>query len=238
MILSLRRVSRQGKSLSPKTPQATASTSLLRVKPRSIASGKMTIMLDVANSLTQTLNLETLMGKIIAKVSEILNAERSTLFLLDRERNELWSKVAQGSEVAEIRVPSSAGLARHVASTGELLNIKNAYEDERFDQTIDRETGYRTVGVLCAPLYNRGGEVIGVTQAINKKDGMFDTEDEDLLQAISAQISIALGRKASRSFREAADVDRPCRIFLDRCQHFLESPPTPPWDKVWVSKEK
>lgn len=154
--------------------------------------GKTTILLDVANSLTQTLDLETLISKIITKVSEILNAERSTLFLLDRETNELCSKVAQGAEVSEIRLPYSAGLAGYVASTGQLLNIKDAYEDERFVLTIDQETGYKTKSVLCAPVFNREGEIIGVTQAINKKDGVFEKEDEELLRALSSQIAVAL----------------------------------------------
>jgi len=154
--------------------------------------GKTAILLDVANSLTQTLDLESLISKIITKVSEILNAERSTLFLLDRETNELCSKVAQGAEVSEIRLPYSAGLAGYVASTGQLLNIKNAYEDERFVLTIDQETGYKTKSVLCVPVFNREGEIIGVTQAINKKDGVFEKEDEELIRALSSQIAVAL----------------------------------------------
>ncbi|MBW2002629.1 MAG: GAF domain-containing protein, partial [Deltaproteobacteria bacterium] len=154
--------------------------------------GKTAILLDVANSLAQTLDLETLISKIIEKVSEILNAERSTLFLLDRQTNELCSKVAQGAEVSKIRLPFSAGLAGHVASTGQLLNIKNAYEDERFALTIDQETGYTTKSVLCTPVFNREGTIIGVTQAINKKDGVFQREDEELLQALSSQIAVAL----------------------------------------------
>jgi adenylate cyclase len=154
--------------------------------------GKTAILLDVANSLAQTLDLETLIRKIIEKVSEILNAERSTLFLLDRQTNELCSKVAQGAEVSEIRLPYSAGLAGYVASTGQLLNIKDAYEDERFALTIDQETGYKTKSVLCVPVFNREGDIIGVTQAINKKDGVFQREDEELLRALSSQIAVAL----------------------------------------------
>jgi len=154
--------------------------------------GKTVILLDVANSLAQTLDLETLISKIIEKVTEILDAERSTLFLLDRHTNELCSKVAQGAEVSEIRLPYSEGLAGHVASTGQMLNIKDAYEDNRFALTIDRETGYTTKSVLCAPVFNREGNIIGVTQAINKKDGVFQKEDEELLRALSSQIAVAL----------------------------------------------
>ncbi|MBI4640445.1 MAG: GAF domain-containing protein, partial [Candidatus Tectomicrobia bacterium] len=153
---------------------------------------KMAILLDVASSITQTLDLDTLIIKIVAKISEILDAERSSLFLLDRETDELWSKVAQGAEIAEIRFPRSAGLAGYVASTGQVLNIKDAYEDPRFNQAVDRETGFRTRAVLCMPLLNPQGEIVGVTQTINKRGGVFEQEDENLLRALSSQIAVAL----------------------------------------------
>ena len=154
--------------------------------------GKMAILLDVATSISQTLDLETLINKIITKVSEILHADRSSLFLLDHERDELWSKVAQGVEIAEIRFPSSEGLAGYVVSTGQVLNIDDAYKDPHFNPIVDRATGYRTQNVLCVPVVNREGTIIGVTQAINKKEGVFDKEDEELLRALSSQIAVAL----------------------------------------------
>lgn len=153
---------------------------------------KMTVFLDVATSISQTLDLDTLINQIVTKVSEILNAERSTLFLLNRETGELWSKVAQGAGTTVIRFPASKGLAGHTASGKKILNIKNAYEDPRFDPTHDRETGYKTQSVLSAPVINRSGEVVGVTQTINKKSGGFDSEDEELLRALSSQLAVAL----------------------------------------------
>lgn len=154
--------------------------------------GKMAILLDVANSLSQTLNLEILISKIINKVSEILNAERSSLFLLDHETDELWSKVAQGAEVSEIRFPCSEGLAGYVASTGQELNIRDAYRDPRFNPAIDQTTGYRTKSLISVPVINREGKIIGVTEAMNKKEGEFDKEDEDLLRALCSQIAVVL----------------------------------------------
>jgi adenylate cyclase len=153
---------------------------------------KMAVLLDVATSITQTLDLEALISRIIAKVTEILHAERSSLFLLDRETGHLWSKVAEGTEVAEIRFPQSLGLAGHAVSTGQVLNIKDAYEDPRFNPEVDQRTAFRTRSVLCVPVINRDGEIIGVTQAMNKRGGFFDLEDEDLLRALSSQIAVAL----------------------------------------------
>jgi adenylate cyclase len=153
---------------------------------------KMAILLDVATSISQTLDLETLIGNIIRKVSEILDTERSSLFLVDQETNELWSKVALEAEVSEIRFPSSEGLAGYAATTGRVLIIEDAYKDDRFNPNVDQLTGFKTKSIICVPVINREGKIIGVTQAINKKQGVFDKEDADLLQAFSSQIAVAL----------------------------------------------
>ena len=153
---------------------------------------KLAVLLDVATAVAQTLDLGALMDKIIAKISDVLQAERSSLFLLDRETHELWAKKAEGAEVTEMRFPSSQGLAGHVATTGQVVNIPDAYADTRFNPAFDRLTGFRTTTVLCVPIRNREGEIIGVTQAMNKQKGVFDREDEDLLQALSSQIAMAL----------------------------------------------
>ncbi len=109
---------------------------------------KMAMLFDVSTYVARTLNLETLFVKIVCKISQILNAERSTLFLIDNETDELWSKVAQKSEITEIRLPKADGLAGYVATTGELINIENAYEDTRFLHNVDEETGFHTKTVL------------------------------------------------------------------------------------------
>ncbi|MBI4866176.1 MAG: GAF domain-containing protein [Candidatus Wallbacteria bacterium] len=149
-------------------------------------------LLGVANALTSQLDLTTLVQSIMGKACEILSADRATLFLLDKEKDQLWSKVAKGSEIREIRFPRSVGIAGHVATTGEPLNIQDAYQSPLFNPEFDKKTGYRTQTILCMPIRNTGGEVIGVTQVINKKDGVFTVDDEQLLGAFSAQAAIAL----------------------------------------------
>ncbi len=153
---------------------------------------KMALLFDVSTSVSRTLDLETLFVEIVCKISEILNAERSSLFLLDHETGELWSKVAEKSEITEIRFPKSQGLAGHVAMTGKVLNIEDAYRDPRFLPNVDEQTGFCTKTVLCAPIINRNQEIIGVTQAINKKGAIFDREDEDMLKALSSHVAMAL----------------------------------------------
>ena len=153
---------------------------------------KMAVFLDVAASVSQTPSVNNLIRKITQKISEILETERSALFLLDRKTGELWSKVNHGAEVSEIRFPCSTGLAGHVASTGQLLNIIDAQNDPRFNPFYDQEPGSKTKSVLCIPVFNKENEIIGIIQAINKKSGGFEKEDEELLQALTFQIAVAL----------------------------------------------
>jgi adenylate cyclase len=153
---------------------------------------EVSTLLDVSSALSRTLDLVTLMQTIMRKAGEVIGAERASLFLVDREKGELWSKVAQGMETAEIRFPMSQGIAGHVASTGETLNIPDAYQHPLFNAEIDQKTGYRTRTILCVPMRNTSGQIVGVTQVINKRAGTFTEGDERLLGAISAQAAVAI----------------------------------------------
>ncbi|HEY7060904.1 MAG TPA: GAF domain-containing protein [Chloroflexota bacterium] len=158
------------------------------------------LLLDVMRSLSSELELDALLDAIMARTTEAMRADRSTLFLVDPKRRELWSKVAQGMERAEIRFPMNVGIAGHVASTGETLNIPDAYSEPRFNKDVDRLSGYRTRTILCMPLRNTSGAIIGAMQCLNKQDGVFTTEDENLLGALCSQAAIALDN--ARLFEE------------------------------------
>ncbi len=148
---------------------------------------------DVTRALGGTLDLDQLLNLIIEKISTVMDADRSSLFLIDWETEELWSKVAQGVRFMELRFPMSAGLAGAVATTGEPLNIPDAYEDERFNQEWDKKTGYRTRSVLCVPMTNKAGERIGVIQVLNKGgDGVFTDDDQEMLSALAGMIAVAV----------------------------------------------
>ena len=110
----------------------------------------------------------------------------------DKEKDELWSKVALGMDDTEIRFPADKGLAGYVVKTGESLNIADAYNDPRFNPEVDKETGYRTKTILCMPIKNNNQEIIGAFQVLNKVNGVFTKNDEDLLVAIGGSASIAL----------------------------------------------
>jgi adenylate cyclase len=162
------------------------------------------LLLDVMRSLSSELELDTLLDAIMARTTEAMRADRSTLFLVDAKRRELWSKVAQGMERAEIRFPMHVGIAGHVATTGETLNIPDAYDEPRFNKDVDRLSGYRTRTILCMPVRNPNGTVIGVMQCLNKADGVFTAEDEHLLGALCSQAAIALDN--ARLFEEVVEM--------------------------------
>lgn len=151
-------------------------------------------LLEATKTLGRSLDLETTLRAVMDQARDLMTADRSTLFLLSKETNELWSKVAtaDGKKIVEIRFPANKGIAGYVASTGETLNIPNAYEDPRFDPSTDKKTGYYTRNILCMPVFNSTSDLIGVTQLINKRQGSFTSSDEEFMRAFNIQAGIAL----------------------------------------------
>ncbi|RZT10909.1 adenylate cyclase [Duganella sp. CF402] len=148
--------------------------------------------IDVVSEVTADIKLGSLLQKVMGEATRLLNAERSTLFLNDEKTGELWSEVGQGLESLQIRLPNSAGIAGAVFTSGKTINIPYAYADLRFNPAFDKKTGYFTRSILCVPIVNKAGKIIGVTQVLNKRGGPFSAEDESRLRAFTAQISIAL----------------------------------------------
>src|SRR5438874_10019523 len=150
-------------------------------------------ILEAAKALVAERDLDRLLQLIVGAARRTVEADRCTLFLVDRERGELWSKVAQGVGMAEIRFPMGKGIAGAVAQTNTSVNIPDAYADPRFNQNVDKQTGYRTRSILCVPMRSVEGEVVGVLQALNKFDGKaFTDEDEELLSALGGQAAAAV----------------------------------------------
>ncbi|MEH1853247.1 MAG: GAF domain-containing protein [Nostoc sp.] len=154
-----------------------------------------TALLRATQTLGQSLDLEATLQIVMEQARILMQADRSTLFLYRKEMSELWTKVAaaaDGTNLIEIRISANRGIAGYVASTGEALNISDAYKDPRFDPTTDRKTGYVTRNILCLPVFNSANELIGVTQLINKQQGSFTASDEEFMRAFNNQAGIAL----------------------------------------------
>ena len=136
---------------------------------------------------------EELLDLLAREAARLMQADRSSIFLLNPERDELWSRVALGVGDQDIRFRADRGIAGHVVKTGEVLNIPEPYADLRFNPEVDRQTGYRTRSILCAPLRTREGRVIGALQVLNKLDGgPFTAEDERLVEALAARCATVI----------------------------------------------
>ncbi|MCB9208129.1 MAG: GAF domain-containing sensor histidine kinase [Ignavibacteriales bacterium] len=135
---------------------------------------------------------DDVLKNIVDVAVNLTNADRGTLYLVDKETNEIWSKVLIGGEVSEIRLKIGDGLSGWVAETGETLNIKDVNEDERFDGSFDKATGYKTKNMLVFPIKNKTEETVGVLQLLNSLKGGFSKQDEMFLSLISINTSLAL----------------------------------------------
>jgi adenylate cyclase len=148
--------------------------------------------LEMVSEISAELDLSALLGRVVVETTRMLGAERATIFLHDPATNTLFSRVAVGGDFNEIRFPAHMGIAGAVFTSATTMNIPYAYADLRFNPAFDRQTGFFTRSILCVPILNKHGKVIGVTQVLNKKGGVFTDEDEQRLKAFTAQIAIAL----------------------------------------------
>lgn len=149
-------------------------------------------LLEISRAMNAQRDLDRLLQLIVHETTRVMDADRSSLFLVDHARGELYSKIAQGAEVKEIRFPIGKGIAGQVAEHKATINIPDAYADSRFNPAVDRSTGYRTRSILCMPLVTHEDKVVGVVQVLNKKDGPFTAYDESLLAAFASQAAVAI----------------------------------------------
>ena len=152
---------------------------------------KLQSLLEVAKAMTVEKDLEALLRLVVDEAVKMVEADRASLFLVDRERGEMWSKIAQGVG-QEIRLPIGQGISGFVALSGEIVNIPDAYQDPRFNRETDDKTGYRTRSMLCVPMRRTDGDVVGLLLALNKKTGPFDAQDESMLMALGSQAAAAI----------------------------------------------
>ncbi len=149
-------------------------------------------LLGIVEAISTELHVDVLFTRIMAAATQLLNAERSTLFLYDTATDELWSQVAEGAGQKEIRIPSRAGIAGAAFAGGEVLVVPDAYADSRFNRAVDRASGFRTRNILAVPIMDKRGERLGVVQVLNKRGGAFAAIDIRRARAFCSQIAIAI----------------------------------------------
>lgn len=153
---------------------------------------RLRTLIEASKLINSSIDDEDLFESILMVARNELDVERGTLYFLDHERQEIWSKIASGLESAEIRLPVGKGLAGTVAATGEPIVIHDAYRDPRFDRSSDAKSGFLTRSMLCVPIRNRGQKIVGVLQLLNKRTGEFGSDDLDFLASLSENMAIAM----------------------------------------------
>ena len=185
------------------THLATALENAQLVERAQVASHEESRLMEVTRAISSELDIDKLLRKIMGVATDLLDAERSTLFVHDPVRDELWSRVAEGLSAREIRIPSQVGIAGEVFTTRQAVNIPDAYADARFNPEIDRATGFRTRSILCVPVVNKHGVPIGVVQVLNHQGGAFTARDQRRIEMLAAQSAIAL--ENAQLFREVVN---------------------------------
>lgn len=171
------------------------------------------LLLEVSRRMAAFDTLDEILTALVEVTTEELDAERGTLFLNDAETGELFSRIAQGEIQREIRFLNTSGIAGHVFTTGEPLVIADAYADGRFNRAIDEQTGFVTRNILCVPIRTFKGEIIGVSQTLNKRKGKFTRNDLQLLEALTTQGTLAL--QSARFLESMKKVRRQEMEFID-----------------------
>jgi putative nucleotidyltransferase with HDIG domain len=154
-----------------------------------LAEKRLRSLVDISRSLSKEVELSALLAVVARRTSEAIGVERSSVFLHDRARGELWTVVAEG-EPREIRIPEDAGIAGWVAAHDEPAVVSDVTDDPRWNKDVDRKTGYTTRNILCVPMDDAQGERLGVFQCLNRIDGSFTEDDVKFLQAIASQAAI------------------------------------------------
>jgi len=149
-------------------------------------------LLGISKLMVMQTDLNQLLNLVMEEATELMDANRSTLYILDEDASELISFIAQKAGISEIRLPLGRGIAGHVAETGKIVNLPDAYESALFDREWDKRTGFRTRSVLCVPMRNARGKIIGALQVLNRITGVFSKSDEKILSMFASYAGIAI----------------------------------------------
>jgi len=199
-----------------------------RQQPRTADLQKV---LEISRSLAAAGDLDELLRLIVDRGMELLDAERASIFLYDRQTNELVSRVAAGVE--EIRMPAGRGISGATVQGGQTIVVPDVRADPRWNPDVDRRTGFHTRNILSVPLRDFGGELVGVLQVINKRRGGFGDYDVMLAETMAAQAGVAVQRaRLIQHYMEKLEMQRAMSIARDIQQGLLpqENPQLPGFD--------
>ncbi len=156
--------------------------------------------LDIASRLSAAEETAPLLDLIAKEATRLLDCDRSSIFLWDKERKEVEARPALGVANGSLRLPAGEGIVGETLRTGQAIVVDEAYEDPRFNQEVDQRSGYKTRNLICVPLRDADGEVVGAFEGINRNDGKAFTEDDvECLQQLGTQAAVAVRNLRERS---------------------------------------
>ncbi|OHT13174.1 3'5'-cyclic nucleotide phosphodiesterase family protein [Tritrichomonas foetus] len=174
---------------------------------------RLKALLEVAENLSGVLDIDALIPTIMDRACSLLNTERCSLFLVDQTK-QLLETTFHGGLDKSITLPITRGIVGHTATTGKIVNINDAYSDPRFDKQVDLETGFKTRTLLTVPIYNNRGEIAGVTEMINRRDGSaFDESDIKMMNAFNVFCGISLDN--AKLYKTSLSLTRQLRGFAE-----------------------
>ena len=167
--------------------------------------------LNIASKLSMARETQPLLETIAEEATRLVECDRSSIFLWDRDRSEVIACPALGVDGGTLRLPDSGGIVGETLRTGKTIQVDDAYADSRFNQDVDKKSGYRTDNLLCVPLLDGEERLVGAFQGLNKHDGAFTADDELCLRQLGIQAAIAL-----RHLEERDQLERNCEQLTDR----------------------
>jgi sigma-B regulation protein RsbU (phosphoserine phosphatase) len=188
---------------------------------------RLRTIVEASKLINSSIEADSLFNSILSVARAELGVERGTLYFVDEATDEIWSKVAEGLDVREIRLPIGRGLAGTVAASGEPVILHDAYADSRFDRSYDQATGFHTRSMLCVPIRNRERRVVGVLQLLNKQVGSFGEHDLEFLDAMSDHMAIAMeNARLHMAILEKRRMEQELRLGREIQGRLLPKPPS------------
>ncbi|MBM79215.1 MAG: sigma-54-dependent Fis family transcriptional regulator [Planctomycetaceae bacterium] len=171
--------------------------------------------LQIASSFAGATETQPLLELIATESTRLINCDRASIFIWDRSNKEVIACPALGVEGGTLRLPDNAGIVGEVIQSGSTIRVDDAYEDDRFNKAVDKKSGYRTRTILCVPMKDAQGQRIGAFQILNKNDGIFSDEDEEVLSQLGIQAAVAMQNTREReelirSHKQLTEQVTPC----------------------------
>ena len=156
--------------------------------------------LNIASKLSMAEDAAPLLDLIAQEATRLLNCDRSSIFLWDRDRNEVEARPALGVKNASLRLPAGEGIVGETLRTGKSISVDDAYDDPRFNQEVDRKYGYRTRNLICVPLRDVQNTIVGAFEGINQNNNQpFTQDDIECLSQLGTQATVALKNLQERN---------------------------------------